>query len=1253
MISTKKDRGSLRSFLFDGNSNSKLRLTAIDPMPASQFIRTALNRKLTVAVFGFVMLGAIWLLVGRAGNRVKITDLKLTGGGKTGFTLLPPQQTGITFANNLRDDLASANQLLNIGSGVAAGDYDGDGLCDLYFCSMTGRNVLYKNLGNWKFDDVADEAGVACSGKLCTGATFADLDGDGNLDLLVAAFGSFTAFMNDGHGKFIEVTSDAGLTSNLTGTTMALADIDGDGDLDIYVAHYRTTTLRDGEAVSLEQQNGQVVIPPKFQDRVTFVNGALKEYGEPDALYRNDGKGHFTPVSWTDGTFRDEDGIALTRPPLDWGLAVTFRDINGDGYPDIYVCNDYWTPDRIWINDGKGHFRAMDRLALRSTSASSMGIDFADIDRDGNQDVFVVDMLSRDHQYRMRQIEAHKPEPRAIGKIDDRPQVNRNTLFLNRGDNTFAEVANLSGVEASEWSWSPVFLDVDLDGYEDLLITNGHAHDVQDADTSNLIKSMKPGSIQEMQRTLLLYPPLNLAKVAFHNLGNLRFEETGHAWGFDTQGISHGIALADLDNDGDLDVITNNFGTPAGIYRNDADSPRVAVRLRGDAPNTNAIGAKIKLIGGAVPEQCQEVICGGHYESGSEPMRVFAAGSATGGMTIEVIWRSGEKSRITDVLPNRLYEIEQSGSTTPSPPPAPEPMFKDVSNLINHAHHENAFDDFQRQPLLPNRLSQLGPGVAWHDIDGDGNDDLLIGSGKDGRLGVFLNNGNGGFAGLSAMAMAAAATRDQTAVLAWTASPGFSSVLAGLSNFEDGQAADKSVMRLDFSNQLITSQSGISAQPSATGPMALADIDGDGDLDLFVGGRSIPGKYPNPASSQVYRNEGGQFVLDVQNTAKFSTLGMVSGAVFSDIDGDGDPDLILAREWGSIMLFINNGGNFTDATEQLGLAKYKGLWNGVTVGDLDEDGKLDIVATNWGLNSKYRTGPQYPLRLYYGDFDGNGTLDLVESYFDLKMAKYVPYRGLDAMGAAMPFIKDKFSTYKAYGAAGVEEVLGTRTANFVVANTLEHMAFLNRGDHFEAVALPIEAQFAPAFGVSVADIDGDGHDDVFITQNFFATQIDTPRLDGGRSLWMKGDGSGKLTPVSGQESGIKVYGDARGSALSDFDKDGRVDLVVSQNGAATKLFKNVGARPGLRVRLVGAAGNSNAVGATIRMIFGNRYGPSRELHAGSGYWSQDSAVQVMGTAESPTQVWVRWPGGKQTVANVPATAREIRVAIDGSVTARE
>jgi hypothetical protein len=954
-----------------------------------------------------------------------------------------------------------------------------------------------------------------------------------------------------------------------------------------------------------------------------------------------------------DGWFiLDEDGNALKGPPLDWGLTATFRDMNNDGYPDIYVCNDYWTPDRIWINDGKGHFRAIDKLALRSTSASSMGIDFADIDGDGNMDFFVVDMLSRDHQRRMMQGEAFKPVPAKIGEIDNRPQINRNTLFLNRGDDTYAEIANLAGVADSEWSWSPVFLDADLDGYPDIFVANGHARDVQDFDTANQIKSLKIGSVPEMQRTLLLYPRLSTPNVALHNKGNLRFEEAAHAWGLDEQGISQGVAMADLDGDGDLDLIVNNFDSEAGVYRNDADSPRVAVRLTGTSPNSQGIGAKVTLLGGAIARQTQEVICGGRYESGSEPLLVFGSGQSSE-MTLQVTWRNGSKSVVKDVKANRLYEIDEDGSesASASTPPKTEQVFKDVSESIRQTHHENEFDDFARQPLLPNRLSQLGPGVAWFDINGDSLDDLIIGSGKDGKLAVFINDGRGNFSPFTSDATSNPTSRDQTGLVGWKDDAG-ASLLVGLSNFEDGLAQGESAARFVFRNGAFSSSGGIPGQASSTGPIAMADIDGDGDLDLFVGGRAIPDRYPQPASSMMFHNEAGKFVLDAANSAKLNALGLVTGAVFSDIDGDGDPDLILATEWGPVTVFINDNGSFTDATKKLGLSQYSGWWNGVTVGDLDEDGRMDIIATNWGLNSKYQVDSGHPLQMYYGDIDGNGSVDVIEAHYDAKLGKMVPEVGLDILASGIPSIREKFPSYRQYGGAGIADIFGSRieSAPSLSANTLSHTVFFNRGDHFEAVPLPIEAQFAPAFGVAVADYDGDGHDDVFITQNFSASRLETPRIDAGRGLWLKGDGKGGLVAVSGQTSGVKVYGDARGCAVADYDRDGRVDLVVAQNGAATKLYRNVGARPGLRVRLAGTAQNPNAIGATIRLLFGDRSEPAREIHSGSGYWSQDSVVQVMGAPEAPARIWVRWPGGKITTSDVPAAAGEISVSFDGTAT---
>jgi hypothetical protein len=392
--------------------------------------------------------------------------------------------------------------------------------------------------------------------------------------------------------------------------------------------------------------------------------------------------------------------------------------------------------------------------------------------------------------------------------------------------------------------------------------------------------------------------------------------------------------------------------------------------------------------------------------------------------------------------------------------------------------------------------------------------------------------------------------------------------------------------------------------------------------------------------------------VDAENTKRFEKVGLVSGAVFSDLDGDGKPELILACEWGPVRLFHNDGGQLFEVTRKAGLADYTGWWNGVTTGDLDGDGRLDIVASNWGRNTKYEPHRRRPLRLFYGDFSGSGGLDIVGAYDDPALNKVVPERGLDAMGKAMPFLFDRFSTHRAYAYASVEDLLGDRLrqAGSCEANWLDSTVFFNRGDRFEARPLPVEAQMAPAFAVCIGDMDGDGEEDIFLSQNFFATQPETPRYDAGRGLWLKGDGRGGFKAVPGQESGVKVYGEQRGAALCDYDGDGRVDLVMTQNGAETKLYHNVSAKPGLRVRLKGPRGNPQAIGAQLRVSVGQRQGSLREIHAGSGYWSQDSAVQIMGAVASPNQLQVRWPGGKSTTNSVPAGAREIEVAADGQVT---
>ncbi|HZR17217.1 MAG TPA: VCBS repeat-containing protein [Verrucomicrobiae bacterium] len=1183
---------------------------------------------------------------------VRMAPLPVPSTGKTGFTLMTSAQTGLSFTNSLPIERAITNLNLMNGSGLALGDYDGDGLCDIYLCDLGGKNKLFKNLGNWRFKEVTAEAGVACPGQTSTGAVFADVNGDGWLDLLVTSMGGPNAlFLNEGNGHFTNVTVAAGLESKLGSTSMALADIDGNGTLDLYVANYGVTSIiRNGGELSFAYVNGKPQIRGRYAQRIKFVGDMMFELGEPDVLYLNDGKGKFTPLPWLGEAFVDENGKKLTEVPRDQSLSVAFRDLNGDGYPDIYVCSDAFTPDRCWINDGHGHFRALPHLAWRSTSFFSMNCDFADLNRDGYDDFLVVDMLSRKHQLALTQMGNMPPQPILPGDLDTQFQMRRNTLFLSRGDGTYAEIANYAGISSSEWTWSCVFLDVDLDGWEDILISNGFFYNVDDVDTRERIKKMGTLPLEASRQTVKLFPQLRTPNLAFRNQQNLTFEEKGHDWGFDSTQIANGTALGDLDNDGDLDVVVNCLNGQALLYRNDTIAPRIGVRLKGKAPNTRGIGAKIKVLGGPVT-QSQEMMSGGRYVSGDDSMRVFAAGGATN-LTIEITWRAGTHTRVPNCLPNYVYEIDEAGATgSANPSPAePAPLFRDVSSLLGHRHHEEGFDDFARQPLLPRRLSQLGPGLAWCDLDGDGREELIIGSGKGGKLAVYHNEAGKGFELVTNEAWNIPTERDQTTVLGWTLEPGVNELLVGSSNYEDGQTNGESVLRYDFRKGQVQRQPGIPGQPGSVGPLALGELAGDGRVSLFVGGRVLPGKYPQAGPSGIYTFSGSQWELDVENTKAVEQAGLVSGAVWSDLDGDGFPELILACEWGPVRVYKNDGGRLHEITSELGLADQLGWWSGVTTGDLEGNGQLAIIAANWGLNSQYRASPSHPARLFFGTWNDTPSVDLLEAQDDPELG-IVPRRNLGAESAGLPFLLAAFPSYAAFASANVTNILGDKwpKTKQLRATTLASTVFLRRGKQFEGQLLPPEAQFAPAWAICVADADGDGMEDLFLSQNFFAVNSDGTRLDAGRGLWLRGIGAGKLKPMPGQESGVKVYGEQRGAAVCDYDGDGRVDLAVTQNGNETRLFHNERAMPGLRIRLKGRGGNLSGIGAQLRLIFGQRSGPVREIHAGSGYWSQDSPVQVLATPEQPNQVWVRWPGGKTATHSIPHGAKEIELDWDGSL----
>lgn len=1194
------------------------------------------------------------------------------GGRPVGFTRLPAAGLGIDFTNRLADERTLTNRNLLSGSGVAAGDVDGDGHCDLFFTGLDSRNELYRNLGGWKFANVTATAfpgQVQPSPNDSTGAAFADVDGDGDLDLLVNGLRAGTRlFLNDGRGTFTDVTDAAGLRARTGATSLALADVDGDGDLDLYVCNFRPDTILDqpsakftvrpvGNRPVVISLNGRPVTEPDLTNRFEVGgNGNVTEFGEPDVLWLNDGKAHFTAAKWPE-TFFDETGQPWPRGDRDWGLAAQFYDFDRDGRPDLYVCNDLHTPDRFWRNvstNGAARFQAVSTLALRNNSTFSMGVDFGDLNRDGHADFFTVDMLARDRALRLTQLEGMAPELRVPGEFARREQVKRNALQLNRGDGTFAEAAIQARVEASDWSWGPLFLDVDLDGFEDILIPNGQARDFQDADGAARLAAAQRGGRPlgptELAALVKTFPRFDTPNAAFRNrVGQAApgdgfvptFDDVTTEWGFGVGTISQGVAMADLDNDGDADVLMNDLQSGPGIWRNESIAPRVRLRLRGREGNTQGIGARVVVRAEGLPEQSQEMRGGGRYLGGDEPAVTFASGAA-GKVSIQIRWPSGRTNEFTDVPVNCVVELSEPASAPAKMVPAklPEPLFVDVSDRLNHLHAEEPFNDFERQPLLPNRLSQLGPGVTWTDLNGDGWDDLVVGSGRSGPVAVFQNDGAGGFRRLEEVPFNKPLARDATTIL-----PSSGVLLVGSANWEDGSTNGGAVRLYDPARKV--SGEIVLGPIASTGPLAMADVDGDGTLELFMGGRAVAGQWPEAATSLLLRNAGGRFVP----LQRFEALGLISGACFSDVDGDGDSDLLLAGEWGPLRLWRNDSGQLTEAKVALAgaelptgvtqLAALTGLWNSLVAGDFDGDGRMDFAAGNAGGNFRLRAGMAAPRRIWFGELGGGEGNDLFETWRD--GGQEWSERPLPPLAMNLPWLREKFRSHAAFAAASAKEILGERVpgARSLAAEWFASSVFLNRGDHYEVRALPSAAQLSPVFGLAVGDCDGDGAEDLFLAQNWSGAEPFTARNDAGRGLWLRGDGRGGFQ--ADLNSGVEVYGDGRGAALADFDGDGRVDLVVGQNGAATKLFRNVGAKPGLRVRLIGGGANPQAVGAAVRTVHGERLGPWRELHLGAGYWSVDSLVPVLGRRGDLTAVEVRWPGGKTSRTPVASDAKEITV----------
>jgi enediyne biosynthesis protein E4 len=1198
-----------------------------------------------------------------AGYRWRELDVPARGSARAGFSSIASSSSGITHRNDVDDEHALANRHLLIGAGAAAGDVDGDGLPDLFLASVERPAALYKNNGRFMFTDVTASSGIDVTGLATTSATFADVNGDGALDLIVGTLGGpVKLWLGDGKGQFTDATAAGGVPAGYAATTMTLADVDGDGDLDLYVGTYKTRNTLDAYPPQLRAFD-QVV--KKIGDTYVVVDRWKKEYriedhpelggivrsqrAEPDLFLLNDGAGHFTrvPLASSPARFTDEKGKPLAEEPDYFTLASRFYDVNGDGAPDLYVCNDFEDPDQFWINDGKGNFRQAPALAVRETSNTCMSVDFGDIDRDGHVDFFTADMMGATLASRQRYFPTHTPTPKAGGLATDRQQWMRNALLLSRGDGTWASIGDFAGVSGTEWTWGSAFLDVDLDGYEDLIALNGHRWDVRDADTFERIRNSVPRVAWNREQGA--FPKSATRSFAFRNNRDLTFSDLSREWGIGLdEAISQGIALADLDGDGDLDVVATRLDAPPMLYRNDATAPRIAVRLKGKAPNDAGIGAKVTVRAPSLPPQTREMTAGGYYLSGSDAELTFAA-PRDSAAAIDVRWRDGSVTRVPVARANRLYEVQQSAAVsayaTTQPAAASPALFENATATLSGATHvDSVFDDYRRQPLLPNRFSQLGPGVTWADVDGDGKTDLVVGTGRGGKLAVLRNAG----ARFAPIAVGPAATGDFTTILPVPdpASGGGIALVAGQSNYEASSASEALLIprvvgfqprgRIALPTQILPGDS------ASVGPLALGDVNGDGRLDLFVGARAVPGAWPLPAPSRIYlRGADGRWTLDSANVRALASIGLVSAALFTDLDGDGRPELVTTSEWGPVRVFHNEGASLRDVTREWGMSDRTSRWNGLSAGDFDGDGALDLVVTSWGRNTPWQATPNRPYVLLVGNFGGQG-LGLLFARRDSVTGTEMPLESFERVTLAVPSARDRIASFAAYSRASADDVLGDRKTGAVRvgATTFDHLLLLNRRGKFEARPLPNIAQLAPAFAPVVADFDGDGHEDLFLAQNFSPTEIETPRFDAGAGLVLLGDGRGDFRPLSIGESGIQVLGDQRGAAASDYDGDGRADLAVSQNGAPMTLWHNRAARPGLRVKLNAGRDNPNAVGAQLRV--GD--GPVREIRAGSAYWSVDDPIVVLASRSSATELWIRWPGGAEQRVPVAAGQREATVA---------
>ena len=1081
---------------------------------------------------------------------------------RTLFTLLKSDETGIDFNNIIKDDkhkniFAYAN--FYGGAGVGVGDFNNDGLQDIFFAGNMVPDKLYINQGNLNFIDKTEEAGIISFDGWSTGVTVADINNDGHLDIYVSRelydenpeWRRNLLYVNKGDGTFVE-KAEAYQIANTERTRHAtFLDYDKDGLLDLFLL---TQPPNPG---SLSQyHNADNLLIPEY---------ALK-------LYKNNGN-----------TFKDVSklaGVDRTGFPN----AVSASDINNDGWADLYVANDFYAPDFLFLNNQDGTFSSIEKSALKQTSYYSMGVDVADINNDQNLDIFVLDMVSEDN-FRLKSNMSGMNIGSFWKVVEDGGgfQYMYNTLQLNNGNETFSNIAQFSGMAATDWSWSNLIADFDNDGLKDTYVTNGLLRDIRNTDAdknvANYINTTRANWLQknpnaqniksiwdvvDLEKAVSMVPSQPLRNYAYKNKGELEFENSSKEWGLDDESFSNGSAYADFDNDGDLDLVVNNINNEAFIYRNNSETANDRNFLRIELVDDNhkpTFGARAQVYTSQGVQTLETTNVRGIYST-SESTLHFGLNNLNKIDSLTVLWPNGNLTSKKNIQTNQILKISSSDSKkiTPKTEESSKYLFADKTSSFpaKFNHIENSFDDFEKQILLPHKLSQFGPALTAGDINNDGLDDFYIGGAANQSPSLFVQEQNGSFKEIeTAFWKKEAAYEDIDALFVDINNDGFTDlyVVSGGNEYPKNDFHYTDRIYLNQGNGIFKKGAILNSARISGSTVKAADYDGDGDLDLFIGARHTPQQYPNPASSMLLINDNGQLSNKTESLSpQLLNMGMVTDAIWSDYDNDSDLDLIVVGEWMPITIFENNNGSLSKLEMEDFKSSY-GWWFSIEQGDFDNDGDMDYIAGNLGLNYKYKTSSDKPFDVYYNDFDANGNADIVLGYYNKE--KHYPLRGFSCSSEQVPDLKKKIVKYDAFASMELKDVYGEeklKNSLHYSADTFASVYIENLGNgQFEVIDLPNLAQLSNLNDMLVRDFNSDGALDVLAVGNLYVSEIETPRNDAGTGFLLLGNGKGSFTVQRGSKIGFQADKDAKKMVpLTNVQKN---YLMIANNNDVLQFFE--------------------------------------------------------------------------------------------------